>query len=63
MHNATLDTQLNMKIPVQCEKTGIQGLVYIKDVQALPLTLDNWLEFSNSNDLKIKIHGINDKWS
>lgn len=58
MHNATLDTQLNMKIPVQCEKTGIQGLVYIKDVQALPLTLDNWLEFSNSNDLKIKIHGI-----
>lgn len=58
MHNATLDTQLNMKIQVQCEKTSIQGFVFIKDVQALPLTLDNWLEFSNSNDLKIKIHGI-----
>ena len=58
MHNATLDTQLNMKIPVQCEKTGNQGLVFITDVQALPLTLDNWLEFSNTNDLKIKIHGI-----
>ncbi|MFJ2462889.1 hypothetical protein [Pseudomonas sp. NPDC087615] len=58
MHNATLDTQLNMKIPVQCEKPDNQGLVFITDVQALPLTLDNWLEFSNTNDLKIKIHGI-----
>lgn len=58
MHNATLDTQLNMKVPVQCEKTGIHGLVYIKDVQSLPLTLDDWLKFSSTNDLKIKIHGI-----
>ncbi|WP_122302761.1 hypothetical protein [Pseudomonas amygdali] len=58
MHSAALDTQLFMKLPLHCEETGSNGFVYFKDVQAHPLTLDDWLVFSKSNDLKMKIFGI-----
>lgn len=58
MHSAALDTQLFMKMPIHCDETGSNGIVYFKDVQPHPLTLDNWLDFSDSKDLKIKIAGV-----
>lgn len=58
MHSAALDTQLFMKMPIECAETGSKGVVYFKDVQAHPLTLDDWLVFSDSNDLKVKIFGV-----
>lgn len=58
MHSAALDTQLFMKMPIHCDETGSNGIVYFKDVQPHPLTLDDWLDFSDSKDLKIKIAGV-----
>lgn len=58
MHSAVLDTQLFMKFPIHCEETGSDGIVYFKDVQPHPLKLDDWLVFSESKDLKIKIAGV-----
>ncbi len=58
MHSAALDTQLFMKLPLHCEETGSNGFVNFKDVQAHPLTLDDWLVFSKSNDLTMKIYGV-----
>lgn len=58
MHSAALDTQLFMKMPIHCDETGSNGIVYFKDVQPHPLTLDDWLDFSDSKGLKIKIAGV-----
>lgn len=58
MQKATIDTQLIMNIPIQCEQTGLTGKVTLKNIQAQPLKLDDWFALSESNELKIQIFGI-----
>lgn len=57
MKNATIDTQLFMRVPVRCEKSGADGTIVLRDIQAIPLKLDDWFAFSEIGDLKIKIFG------
>ncbi|MHC5194749.1 hypothetical protein ACYSUW_13440 [Pseudomonas frederiksbergensis] len=57
MQKATIDTQLVMKIPIHCEQSGSEGNIILKDIQAQPLKLDDWLDYSKSNDIKIQIFG------
>lgn len=58
MQNATIDTQLVMRIPIRCEQSGSTGKVVFKEIQAEPLKLDDWLELSKSNTLKVEIYGV-----
>lgn len=57
MQSATTNTQLFMKIPIHCEQSGSDGKVILKDIQAQPLKLEDWLVFSKSDELKIQIFG------
>ena len=57
MKNATIDTQLFMRFPVRCEQSGADGTIVLKNIQAMPLKLDDWFAFSEIGDLNIKIFG------
>jgi len=57
MHKASIDTQLLIKIPVQREQSASTEHVVLKDIQALPLKLEDWFIYSELNELKIQIYG------
>lgn len=57
MQKKNYPTYLFFKLPIKCEKTGATGHVLFKEVQAQPLSLDDWLQYTGSNDLTLRIFG------
>lgn len=57
MQDNQYPTTLFFKLPIKCEATGATGHVQFKEVQAQPLSLEDWLSYSDSNELSIRIFG------
>ncbi|MBC3458862.1 hypothetical protein [Pseudomonas mosselii] len=57
MQNNHYPTTLFFKIPLTCEDTGSTGDLQLKEIQAQPLSLEDWLNYTESNELSLRISG------